>query len=117
MVKAELTAGRRVQATFSECSKSREQEEKYHAMIGEIHRDMKSAGSEWSQDDWKRLLIDQWAQDSAEAGTRIVPSLDGKRIVQLGLQSRKFTVSEGSSFIEWLYAWGTQKGVTFKDMQ
>lgn len=114
-VKARLSLGKRLLLSISEESKSREQEEKYHAMIGEIHKAMTEIGSEWSRDDWKRILIDQWAQDEGESGTKVVPSLDGKRIVQLGLQSRKFTVAQGSSFIEWLHAFGADKGIQFND--
>ena len=101
--------------TIGERQKRREQEEKYHAMIGEIHKAMQRAGSDWQYDDWKRLLIDQWAQDDGQQGSRVAPSLDGKRIVQLGLQSRKFTIKQGSSFIEWLHAFGADKGIEFHE--
>ena len=110
-----INAGKKLEIVIKQLKKSRDQEEKYHALIGDIHRAMTEIGSEWSRDDWKRLLIDQWAQDMGQEGSRIAPSLDGKRVVQLGLQSRKFTVAEGSSFIEWLYAWGADKGVAFSD--
>jgi hypothetical protein len=114
-IKARLQAGRKLYLSITEETKTREQEEKYHAQIGDIYKAMKSAGSEWSREDWKRLLIDQWAQDNGQEGSRVAPSLDGKRIVQLGLQSRRFNLAQGSSFIEWLYAWGTERGVTFYD--
>jgi hypothetical protein len=42
---------------------------------------------------------------------KVAPSLDGERVVQLGLQSHKFTVEEGSEFIEWLLAWMADKGI------
>ena len=42
---------------------------------------------------------------------KVAPSLDGERVVQLGLQSHKFTVEEGSEFIEWLMAWMADKGI------
>jgi hypothetical protein len=42
---------------------------------------------------------------------RIVASLDGTGIVQLGLQSRKLTKEQGSEFIEFLFAWAAQNGV------
>ena len=114
-IKARLQAGKKLYLSISEETKSREQEEKYHAMIGEIHKAMQRAGSDWQYDDWKRLLIDQWAQDDGQQGSRVAPSLDGKRIVQLGLQSRKFTIKQGSSFIEWLHAFGADKGIEFHE--
>jgi hypothetical protein len=42
---------------------------------------------------------------------KVAPSLDGERVVQLGLQSHKFTKEEGSEFIEWLLAWMADKGI------
>lgn len=106
-----LKAGKTLRMEIKSQGKSRDQEEMYHALIGEIAKAMKQAGSQWSADDWKRLLIDQWAHETNHKGGKVVPSLDGERVVQLGLQSRKFTVEEGSEFIEWLIAWATEKGI------
>jgi hypothetical protein len=44
-----------------------------------------------------------------------VPSLDGKRIVQLGLQSRRFGKSLASEFIEHLYAFGAENRVVWSE--
>lgn len=45
-------------ARFSEPKKKREQEEKYHAMIGDIVNQCTFMGQKWHRDDWKRLLVD-----------------------------------------------------------
>jgi hypothetical protein len=42
---------------------------------------------------------------------KIVPNLDGTGIVQLGLQTRKFTKEQASEFVEWLYAWSANNGI------
>lgn len=110
-VKAALDAGKTLQLEIKSQAKSRDQEEMYHALIGQIAKAMKSVGSTWSADDWKRLLIDQWAHETGRKLGKLAPSLDGERIVQLGMQSRKFTVEQGSEFIEWLLAWAIDKGV------
>lgn len=107
--------------TFSEPDKSRLQEEKYHAMVGDIAQQCTFMGQKWDKDDWKRLLIDAFAKAMKEAGTplthggQIIPSLDGGGIVQLGHQSRKFRRREASDFIEYLYAWGADKEVAWSD--
>ena len=46
---------------------------------------------------------------------RIVPSFDGRRIVQLGIQSRDFYVKEAAAFIEFLYAFGAARGVRWSE--
>lgn len=109
-------------ATFSEPKKKREQEEKYHAMIGDIAKQCLFMGQKWHQDDWKRLLIDAFAKAMRESGTpihhdgRVVPSLDGQRVVQLGIQSRDFRIKEAAAFIEYLYSYGSEEGVAWSDM-
>lgn len=102
-------------------TKKRIQEEKYHAMIGDIAKQVDLIGCRRSAEDAKRLLIDAFARVMREAGTplrqegRILPSLDGSGFVQLGIQSRKFTVKEASEFIEYLYAFGSERSVFWSE--
>lgn len=102
---------------ITEPQKKREQEEKYHAMIGDIARQVKFLDRYWHQDDMKRLLVDAFADEMRQAGTplhhdmRVVPSFDGQRIVQLGIQTSDFYVKEAAQFIEFLYAYGAHHNV------
>lgn len=106
---------------IDEPKKKRIQEEKYHAMIGDMAKQIEHVGRKWDADDMKRLLIDDFAEEMRLAGTplhhdgRVTPSLDGRRIVQLGIQSRDFYVKEASAFIEYLYAQGAQYGVVWSE--
>lgn len=54
---------------FSEPKKKRAQEEKYHAMIGEIAKQVEHIGRKWDADDMKRLLVDEFADEMRLAGT------------------------------------------------
>src|SRR5574340_414198 len=47
---------------IDEPKKSREQEEKYHAMIADIAKCCTFMGREWHKDDWKRMLIDAFVR-------------------------------------------------------
>lgn len=106
-----------------EPDKSRLQEAKYHAMVSDIAKQALFMGQKWHSEDWKRLLVDAFATAMREAGTplrhdgRVVPSLDMHRTVQLGIQTRKLLRSEASQFIEYLYAWGTDRDepIVWKD--
>ena len=99
--------------------KSREQERLYHAIINKIAKQSQLHGSRWSTESWKRYLIDQWAHENGESATvsKVMPSIDGLRVVQLGLQSRRFTKEQAISFTEWLFYWCTQNGVDIDEIR
>ncbi len=105
---------------FSPAKRGDAQNEKYHAMISEIANQVEHVGRKWHADDMKRILVDEFAEEMRLAGTplhhdgRVIPSLDGRRIVQLGTQTSNFYVKE-AQFIEFLYAFGAQRGVKFKE--
>jgi hypothetical protein len=105
----------------SEPTKKRVQEEKYHAMISEIAAQVEHIGRLWDAESMKRLLVDEFADEMRMAGTplhgdgSVMPSLDGRRIVQLGIQTRDFTVKEAAAFIEFLQAFGARHDVYFEE--
>jgi hypothetical protein len=98
-------------------------------MIGDIARCCKFMEREWDRDTWKRLLIDGFVrvmrddakakglQDPFDDHGQVVPSLDGKGWVQLGVQSRQFKKRMAAEFIEYLYAWGSWHNVEWKEAQ
>jgi len=106
-----LDAGNNLVMEIKLASKTREQEEKYHAMINDIAKQAQHLGAKWSSEDWKRLLVDQYLREVGEVQTKIIPNLDGTGIVQLGFQTRKFTKEQASEFVEWLYSWVAENGI------
>lgn len=107
--------------------KSRDQEEKYHAQIGDIAKQCTFMGRSWGKEDWKRLLIDAFVRvmrEEAKVNNKpdpfagqgeVVPALDGQGFVQLGVQSRGFKKGIASQFIEYLYAYGAESGVIWSE--
>lgn len=103
--------------------KSRIQEEKYHAMIGDIAAQCTVFNKKIDAGSFKRLLIDQFVSDERKDAhatgkkdpfpqfAALSPSLDGERVVQLGVQSRKFTIAQAGNFIEYLYSYGAENNV------
>jgi hypothetical protein len=47
--------------------------------------------------------------------SKVMPSIDGERVVQLGHQSRRFTKEQAISFTEWLLYWANTNGVTIEE--
>lgn len=113
-VKEALSAGKQLTLEIRTASKSRVQEEKYHAMIGEIAKQAQHLGSKWDAESWKRLLVDQFCRDIGLKTGAVIPNLSGDGIVQLGFQTRKFTKEQASEFVEWLHAWGAEHGVVYE---
>ncbi len=97
--------------------RSDQQNKLMHSIIGQIAKQAKIHGSRWSAESFKRFLIDQWAHENGEMASvsKIMPSIDGERVVQLGLQSRRFTKEQAISFTEWLLYWANTNGVKIEE--
>ena len=110
-MKPYLETGGRLTVEIKRENRSLEQNAMYHSIIHQIAKQARHLGSTWDADDFKRLLVWQWAKEVGISPPKIVPSLDGEGFVQLGLQTRKFTKQQASEFTEWLMAWCAQNGV------
>jgi hypothetical protein len=106
-------------------SKTREQEEKYHAQIGDLAEQWLYLGVKWSADDMKRILVNGFKEDTKvdadlaecwrEMGeVKAVPGMRGGLVI-LGDQTRRFPRKLASAFVEWLYALGAEVGVEWTE--
>jgi len=114
-VKQALDGGKKIVLEVTEENRSDPQNKKFHAIIGQIARQAEHAGAKWDTESWKRFLLEQWARDTGMVGGDVVSSLDGERVVQLGIQSRKLTKAQGAEFIEWLLMWSATNGIDIKE--
>ena len=112
-------------AVFKPPLKSRPQEEKYHAMIDDIAANWHPNGVKKDPETMKRLLVDQFKADTQDdladawrefGRIEMEPSLDGRRVVVLGVQTRRFPKVLASAFIEWLYAFGAEVGISWAEI-
>lgn len=101
--------------------KSREQEEKYHAIIGEIAAKEELHGQKLDAESWKRLLLDAFKHETKGdpdlagewekfGSLKLLPALNHPGFVAVGEQSRKFSKKLAGAFIAWLQAF--QDGAT-----
>jgi hypothetical protein len=107
--------------------KTRLQEEKYHAMLGDIARQAKHLNKVLELDDWKRLCVKQFADDCISQNVtrladywiknqvRLMPSLDGSSLVALGQQTRTFPKYVAAGFITWLYSYGNENNIQWTE--
>jgi hypothetical protein len=59
--------------------------------------------------------VDAYTKEHGQYTGQVIPNLTGDGIVQLGLQTRKFTKAQASEFSEWLMAWCAENGVTIHE--
>lgn len=106
--------------------KSRDQEAKYHAQIGDIASQVEYHGQKFDAETWKRLLIDAFHYDTKDdpdlvdewrrmGELQFMPALNHPGVIALGYQSRNFSRKLASAFIEWLYAFGAENNVQWKN--
>jgi hypothetical protein len=108
-----------------EARKSRDQEERYHAMIGDIADQWKYLDRKWDAESMKRLLVAAFKEDTkrdedlrplwVEMGEmELVPGIRGGFTV-LGTQTRRFPKRLATAFIEWLFALGAELEIAWSD--
>ena len=109
--------GKAARIRVEECQPTRslDQNAKFHAICGDIAKQKKWAGHELDTEAWKRLLVDAWARVEGKQQGRIVPSLDGTSVVNLGIQTRRMRVMEMAELIEFAQAWCAENDVTLCD--
>lgn len=107
--------------------KSREQEERYHAMIGDISKQSAPYhGIQLDQEQWKRLLIDAFKEETKDdnvlaplwasfGNIELLPALNRAGFVMMGEQSRYFPKRLATAFIEFLFAYGAEKDIEFRE--
>ena len=77
-------------------SKTRQQEKLYHTYIGKVSKQARDLGCTYNEEDWKRILVDAYLRETNQQSGQVIPNLDGTGVVQLGLQTRKFTKEQAS---------------------
>ena len=117
MVVKGLQAGA-VELVLRRPGKSREQEEKYHAMINDIHRQCFRG---YSAVGVKAVLVKQFAEEMEEAGTPLanpgekVWDWKSQEPVYVRPSTKKFRKGEASQFVEFLFSVGADYQVTWSD--
>ena len=85
-----------------------------HAALTDIARQVKWHGKDLSVDVWKRLCTAAWLREEGES-PEMVPALDGKGFDVVFERTSQMSVKQMSRLIEWVYAFGAENGVTFRE--
>jgi len=112
--------------TISPPAKTRPQEERAHAMIGDISEQVRIFDRLWDEETIKRLCVDQFRRDTSNDPDfkddwesmgimEVMPSLDGRGVVSVGWQTRRFSKKLYGGFIEWLFSFGASHEVVWSE--
>ncbi len=107
--------------TVAKESKTRLQEQRYHAMMNDISKQVEFDGRRFISKVWKVKLKDQFEHDLIAMGTplskpgSVTMSIDGCRVVQIPPESKEFRKAEASDFIEFLFAFGADHSISWSD--
>lgn len=110
--KAHLMAGRRMVVELKEATRSTEANARLHATIADVAKQMDWAGQKRDLEVWKRLLTAAWLRARGES-IEILPALDGHGIDVVFRRTSSLTGRECSELCEFIYAWGSERGVRF----
>lgn len=113
--KAQLTAGQRLTLEIKPEKRSDKENRLLHALIGEIAEQKEWAGKKRDAEIWKRLLVASWCRVKGES-VEILPALDGHGVDIVPARTSKLTKGECADLIEFIYAWGSETGVQFRDV-
>lgn len=107
MLKAHLTAGRRMVVELRHDTRSSAQNRRLWSQLSDIAEQVVWHGQKLSAEDWKHIL------SSSLKKQRVAPGIDGGFVV-LGLSTSKMSRPEMSELQELISAFGAQHAVKFK---
>ncbi|MDP0470295.1 recombination protein NinB [Glaesserella parasuis] len=90
-----------------------EQNAKFHAMCGDIAKQVQFNGEWLPLETWKVILISAHAEATKE-GSRLVTGLEGE-LVNIRESTAQMSVKRMASLIEYATSWGVSCGVHFND--
>lgn len=85
-----------------------------HAALTEIAEQVTWHGKKFPMIVWKRLCMASWLREIGEK-PEMIPALDGNGFDVIYERTSKLSVRKFSDFVEWVFAFGAQHGVKFKD--
>lgn len=108
-IKAIEAAPENYRVEIRQRTRSLDQNAKLWSLLGELARQVDWHGQHLTAENWKDICT------AALKRQDVVPGIDGGFVV-LGTSTRNMTVGEMSELIEFITAFGTDRGVFFNDM-
>jgi hypothetical protein len=81
------------------------------SLLGQVSKQVDWYGQKLSSEDWKDVLT------ASLRRTRVVPGIDHRSFVPLGMRTSQMTKQELADLIELIYAFGSEHGVRFRELE
>ena len=104
------SSGQAYRLIVEEERRTLEQNNKMWPLLTECASQLKLHGRSYDKDQWKAIMLHAWGQE-----VEFLPTLDGNTFFPYGQQTSKLSKRQMSSFIEFIIAEGTKRGVVFAD--
>lgn len=96
---------------FKQPKRTLPQNDRMWAMLTDISRQADHNGRRYTPDQWKVLFLHACGRE-----VQFLPSLDGSTFIPWGQSSSDLSKEEMTSLIEFMFAWGAERGVIFQDI-
>ena len=93
-----------------EADRNAAQNQKLHACLSDIAKQVTHAGMKWDVTVWKRLCTAAWLRETGE-NIQMIPAIDGHGIDIVYEKTSKLTVKKCAELIEWVQAFGAEHNV------
>ncbi len=100
---------------ISEETRTLEQNSHAHAALTEIARHVTWHGQRFDVLTWKRLTQASFLREQGEA-VRLIPALDGNGFDIIYEKTSRWGKKKFAAWLEWVYAFGAEHGVVFRDV-
>jgi hypothetical protein len=112
-VKAWLMAGHRLVLEIRPEKRSDRQNRLFHALLGDVSRQVEWMGKKRSPDEWKVLMVSGHAV-ATKIGADLVPGLEGE-FLNIRESTARMNKSRMNSLIEYSMAWCVANDVVLRD--
>ena len=95
---------------FKAAKRTLPQNDRMWAMLTDIAQQKDHNGRRYTPDQWKVLFMHACGRE-----VQFIPSLDGATFIPWGQSSSDLSKDEMTNLIEFMFAWGAENGVIFKE--
>jgi hypothetical protein len=108
-----LQTGKPVAVRLGRERRNLEQSAKFHAMLGDVSRQVEYMGKMRTAEQWKVLFVSAHAIATGK-GADMLPGLEGE-FVNIRESTAQMSKKRIASLIEYVYAWSSDKGVRWSE--